>query len=128
MDVFALFTNTEYQFLTVSQTELGNEILTEYTGYGVFKQRDAMTQATNIEQYAGNDATLHIKPTEPFITALAGQLVGNGVRVSKNDAEALEYRIQQVDEGFNFDTNELEFYKLRLTRESFATWQATPLE
>ncbi len=128
MDVFALFTNTEYQFLTVSQTELGNEILTEYTGYGVFKQRDAMTQATNIEQYAGNDATLHIKPTEPFITALAGQLVGNGVRVSKNDAEALEYRIVQVNEGFNFDTNELEFYKLLLKRESFATWQATPLE
>lgn len=121
--VLDLFTNTEYQFLEIEQTEAGNEIVKESTAYGVFKQRDGMRQADNVEQYADNDASLHIKPTEPFIATLAGKLVGHGIRIAKNETEPLEYRIDQIDEGFDFDTDQLEFYKLRLKRESFATWQ-----
>ena len=129
MDVFALFANTDYTFLEITQSVEGNVISQEYTGCrGVLKIRDGLSNTDNIEQYANNDATLHIKPNEAFVTDLLANLVGHGIRASKNGSSALEYRITQIDEGFDFDTDTLHFYKLTLKRENYATWQTQPLE
>lgn len=125
MDVFALFTNTPYTFLKIESSEAGNEAVEQYEADGIFKVRDGMYQADNMEQFNGGltNATLHIKPGEQFFTDLGGQLVGHGVKVAKNSSEIVTYRIVSMVEGFDFDTNELKFYRLFLKQEELAEWQ-----
>jgi hypothetical protein len=121
MDPFTLFANTPYTFLKIKQTVSGNEIDEEYEASGIFKIRDAMEQIQNMEQYAGNSdtsqASLHIKPTESFIAALNGELIGHGIRAAKDGNTPLDYRIERMTEGRDFDNGELEFYRLVLKRE-----------
>lgn len=117
MDLFSVFPTTPYTFLELNQGGiLGNSIKKETSSNGVLKERDGMTQNNNMETVQG-DATLHIKPSESFLSGLNYNVVGHGIRESKNGSTQ-EYRIIGQTEGFNFDTTTLEFYRLTLKRES----------
>lgn len=121
--VFDLFQETAYTFLQLTQGGArGNGIKESWETTGVFKDRTGMTQNNNLETVQ-SDSTLHIHPDEPFIAvlqALVGGnefLVGQGIRATKNGFTQ-DYRISGQVEGFNFDTNVLEFYRLTLKAES----------
>lgn len=116
--VFDVFEVTDYTFLELNQGGvLGNTIASQIDATGVLKLRDGMNVNLQAET-ADSDATLHIRPTEPFAT---GNLVGNGIRASKGGSSQ-DYRITGQVEGFNFDTNVLEFVKVTLKREAVA-WE-----
>ncbi len=132
MDVFAAFPTTSYTFLKVSQEVEGNVIEAEYDGFeGILKILEGIVQIDNREsrtaQGIRGTTSLHVKPTESFISLVNGNMVGHGIRASKNAQEDTEYRIIGQVEGYNFDTNELEFYRLTLKRESFAKWETSDL-
>jgi hypothetical protein len=116
MGMFDLFTNTSYTFLTLAQGGvLGNTETESEPADGILKVRAGLTSGANSE-LEQSDATLHIKPSEPFISAVGGNLVGHGIRASKNGLETT-YRITGMTEGFDFHTGTLEFYKLTLKVE-----------
>jgi len=125
MDVFDVFQETGYTFLQLNEGGiLGNTVEATTDTTGIFKERDGMIQTNNMETRQ-SDATLHIHPDEPFIAtvqALSDKnefLVGHGIRATKNGSKA-DYRIIGQVEGFNFDTNVLEFYRLTLKAEDLA--------
>jgi hypothetical protein len=119
MDVFEAFRETPYKFLKLAQGGvLGNATVTEFDASGIFKERNGMIQNNNLET-VDSDATLHIRPTETFIAEVGGNLVGHGVLVNKNGYTA-HYRIIGQVEGYNYDENVLEFYRLTLKAESLA--------
>ena len=124
MDVFNLFTTTDYELLQLESGDGGNAIIQEWTANGVVKLRDGMVQSDNMETFESG-STLHVRPTEPFIAVLGGNLVGNGVRVAKDNHTTTEYRIIGQTEGYDFDTGELAFYKVTLKRES--VWETSDL-
>lgn len=100
--------------------------MSETEANGIVKLRDGMLQTDNMEQRQAT-STIHIRPTEPFIATLGGDMVGHGVRVEKDNHEATEYRIESQVEGYDFDSGQVEFYLVTLKRES--TWQSdSPLE
>lgn len=114
--VFDLFQETAYTFLRLTQGGArGNSIKTSTATTGVFKERNGMVQNNNLETVQ-SDATLHIHPDEPFLTTLGGNIVGHGIRATKNGLTQ-DYRIIGQVEGYNFDTNVLEFYRLTLKAE-----------
>lgn len=86
-----------------------------------------MLQTDNVESYEA-DSTIHIKPSESFVSSLDGNLVGHGVRVTKDGYGPLTYRIDGQVEGYDYDTNELMFYKVTLKRESIWDESDLPLE
>lgn len=121
--VFDLFQETAYTFLRLTQGGArGNSVKESHSTTGVFKDRTGMVQNNNLETVQ-SDATLHIHPDEPFIAelqAIVGGnefLVGQGIRATKNGFTQ-DYRISGQKEGFNYDTNTLEFYLLTLKAES----------
>lgn len=115
--VFDVFQETAYTFLQLVQGGArGNSVKESTATTGVFKERNGMVQNNNLETVE-SDATLHIHPNEPFLTTLGGNVVGHGIRATKNGSTQ-DYRIIGQVEGFNFDTNELEFYRLTLKAES----------
>lgn len=121
--VFDVFQETPYTFLQLVQGGArGNSVKASTETTGVFKERTGMVQNNNLETRESS-STLHIHPNEPFIAtlqALVGGnefLVGQGIRATKNGFTQ-EYRILGQVEGFNFETNELEFYLLTLKAES----------
>jgi len=124
MDVFNLFTTTDYELLQLESGAGGNAIVQEWTANGVVKLRDGMVQSDNMETFESG-STLHVRPTEAFIAVLGGNLVGNGVRVAKDNHTTTEYRIIGQTEGYDFDTGELAFYKVTLKRES--VWETSDL-
>lgn len=67
--VFDVFDLSEYTFLEISRGGVaGNQIIEDYTAYGVFKLRSGLLRGENSENVE-QGATLHIRPTEPFIEA-----------------------------------------------------------
>lgn len=120
--VFDLFTTTNYTFLQLDSGSGGNKVVEEYEANGIVKLRDGMVQVDNMEAF-DSTSTIHIRPDESFVTALGGNLVGHGVRVNDQD-----YRIEGQVEGYDFDTGELEFYKVTLKRESIWDESDLPLE
>lgn len=127
MDVFTLFTTTSYTFLQLDSGTGGNEILAEYSATGIVKLRDGMVQVDNMEAF-DSTSTVHIRPTESFITALGGNMVAHGIRVEKDNHEPETYRITGQVEGYDFDKGKLEFYKVTLKRESIWDGSELPLE
>jgi hypothetical protein len=124
--IFDLFTTNDYTFLRLDSKTGGNQIVTEYEANGIFKLRSGMVQVDNMESFGGGAsqeaaATLHIRPTETFLGVVDAELVGHGIRVSKDGTEPTDYRIIGQVEGFDFDAGTLEFYKVTLKRESI--WQ-----
>lgn len=106
MSVFDEFINTPYTFLVISRGGVyGNIIQSSHNANGVFKLRSGMVMVNNQESRQ-SDATLHIKPDEPF---LPNQLVGHGIR-----AEGKDYEIIGVTGGDDFDAGVREHYRLTL--------------
>lgn len=124
MGPFALFTTTNYTFLQLESGSGGNKIVEEFAANGIVKLRDGMVQVDNVEAFEST-STVHIRPTEPFIDSLGGNLVGHGIRVAKDNHESATYRIEGQTEGYDFDTGKLEFYKVTLKKESI--WDESDL-
>jgi hypothetical protein len=126
MNPFDLFETTNYTFLQLGSNVHGNVVLNEYTANGIVKLRDGMIQVDNMEERQST-SSVHIRPTEAFLSVLDGNLVGHGIRVQKDNHELADYRIDGQVEGYDFDTGILEFYKVTLKRESIATWDESEL-
>lgn len=120
MDVFTIFDTSPYTFLKIKQGVEGNTIETEYDAEGVFKFRGGMT-GRDIETPTA-DATIHVRPSETFVTDLEGDLVGHGIA-----AGGETYRIVGQSAGMDYDEG-LKFYRLTLKREQIAWELASPLE
>lgn len=115
MDVFSLFKSTDYTFLKLGQGGIkGNTIISSTSAQGILKLRDGMA-VNNARETVTSDATLHIRPSEEFVIEL-GNLIGHGIKSSKNGVTQ-SYRIIGQVEGYNFETNVLEFVKVTLKRE-----------
>lgn len=122
--IFDLFATSEYTFLRLDSKSGGNQIIEEFEATGIVKLRDGMVQADNVEAFEST-SSIHIRPTEAFVAALGGNLVGHGVRVAKDSHTVAEYRIVGQVEGYDFDSGQLEFYKVTLKRES--VWETSDL-
>lgn len=104
--VFDLFTHTTYTFLEVSRGGVyGNVITSSQNAEGVFKLRNEMVMVNN-QEVRQSAATLHVKPTESFMT---NKVVGHGIRCMGQD-----YEIIGQTGGMNYDTGEMEHYTLTL--------------
>ena len=99
---------------------LGNTIKSTHTFNGILKERKGMTQNQNME-LKESTSTLHIPPQEAFIALVGGELVGHGIRATKNGS-TVDYRIVGQPEGYDFDTGELEFFWVTLKQESLAEY------
>jgi len=128
MAIFDLIANSNYVFLELNSEVVGNVAITEYPATGVAKLRDGMVQADNMEAYTSN-ALLYIRPSEPFLADLGGNLVGHGVRIANATGSPTDYRIIGQIEGKDYDTGQVDFYKVTLKPESLSVWeQGLPLE
>ena len=113
--VFDMFPETPYTFLQLSNGGvLGNGVIAKTNATGIFKDRRGLLQTPQGET-PESTSTLHIHPTESFITAVAGELEQHGIL-----RDGLTYRIVGMTGGFNFETNVLEHYRLTLKREDYS--------
>lgn len=113
--VFDVFDLTNYTFLELSRGGVpGNTIVATYNTEGVFKLRSAMTRNPNSETKESN-ATLHVRPSESFLSGLQGNLVGHGVRIQGKD-----YEIIGQTGGKNFHNGVMEHYTATLQETSFS--------
>lgn len=118
MDVFQAFGSTDYTFLELNKGGvLGDSIKTETEATGVFKERDGRNQFNQNMTTVDSDATLHIRPTEPFLAPLNYNLVGHGVRHQNQDYLIIGQTTGRG--GTDFVT--VEHYRLTLKRESLGT-------
>lgn len=125
MDVFSLFTTDNYTFLQLASGSGGNKVVKETEANGVVKLRDGMVQVDNIET-KDSDASVHIRPSETFLAEVANQLVGHGLRITKN-GETDDYRIIRQVEGFDFDNGTWNFIRVELRREKLWEEPSLPL-
>jgi hypothetical protein len=127
MDAFTIFATTDYTFLQLESKTGGNTVVAEFPGNGVVKLRDGMTQVDNVEAFEST-STVHIRPTESFLSVVGGNMVGHGIRVEKDNHELAVYRIEGQVEGYDFELGQLAFYKVTLKRESIWEESDLPLE
>lgn len=126
--MFNLFNTNPYTFVILEKELIGSVATTEYEAEGVIKFRDGEVVSNNAETFSSS-ATLHIKPDEPFIALLNGNLLGNGVRIVDEAGETEDYRIIGQSIGKDFDTGNVEFYKVTLQKENIVEWDSeSPLE
>lgn len=116
--VFDHFKETPYLFLEISRGEVyGNVIQDYFEANGVFKKRSG-TVTINDQESKQSESTLHIHPDEPFLSEIgiaeSQDLVGHGIRKDGTD-----YEIVNATDGFNFDDNTLEHYRLTLQVSAF---------
>lgn len=116
--MFDLFTTTDYTFLRLDSMAGGNIVVAEYPANGIVKLRDGMLQADNVEAY-DSTSTVHVRPSETFLATVDNNMVGHGIRVTKDGKEAT-YRIEGQTEGFDYDLGKLEFYKVTVKKEEIA--------
>ena len=115
MDVFDIFSTVSYDFLEISRGNVyGNQIVSRVTAEGIFKLRSGITRTTR-EEYRQSTATLHIKPTESFLTTFNKQLVGHGIEIGFD-----YYEIVGITEGIDFVTGKVNHYTLTLQSADFA--------
>jgi len=115
-DVFDVFTLTPYTFLQVGRGGVyGNIILNTAQADGVFKLRNETVQVNNQESRQSS-ATLHVMPTESFISDIA---VGQGIRCMGQD-----YEIIGQTGGMNYDTGEMEHYRLTLQVSDYSEFES----
>ena len=120
MSVFDEFPTQAYTFLELNQGGvLGNTIKAEYPAQGILKERKGLTTNNNMELMEST-STLHTKPSDSFLALINYNMVGHGIRALKNGS-TVTYRITGQVEGFDFDTNVLDFYKLTLKKEDLAS-------
>lgn len=112
--VFDVFEEQEYTFLEVSRGEVyGNRILNEIDALGVFKLRNEQVMVNN-QELRQSAATLHIHPEDSFVN---DNMVGQGIRVGSQD-----YEIIGQTGGHNYDTGELEHYRLTLQNSDYSEY------
>lgn len=115
VEVFDCFDLTAYTFLELSRGGVaGNTIVASYSADGVYKLRSDLTRNANNETKESN-ATLHIRPTESFLSGLGGNLVGHGIQVAGKD-----YEIIGQTGGKNFHNGVMEHYTATLQETSFS--------
>ena len=122
-DVFSLFQTRPYTFIKTRAVSGGYESVAEYQANGIVKHRDGKVLNSRNESLEIS-TTLHIRPAEPFIDAVGGalELVGNFIRI-----DGIEYRIDAVTTGTNFDSGAVEFYRASLEKANLFTSEL-PLE
>lgn len=126
--MFNLFNTNPYTFVILEKELIGSVATTEYEAEGVIKFRDGEVVSNNAETFSSS-ATLHIKPDETFIALLDGNLLGNGVRIVDEAGETEDYKIIGQSIGKDFDTGNVEFYKVTLQKENIVEWDSeSPLE
>lgn len=112
--VFDHFTSTPYTFLELSRGGvLGDTIKSQTQAMGIFKERDGRVQFNANSDTVDSSATLHVKPSEPFVASLSDNLVGHGV--SHQGQDYLITGQTTGRGGDNFDV--IEHYRLTLRRE-----------
>lgn len=117
MNVFDLFKEVQFSYLTISRGEVyGNRITDIDELSGIVKIREGMTTQNNQETRDSN-STVHVHP-EDFAGLTCEDIVGNGIRYNGAD-----YSIIGVTEGRNFDTNEVEHLTLTLERADFTNYE-----
>ncbi len=121
--MFNLFNTNAYKFLILEKELIGSVATTEYDAEGVIKFRDGVVTGDGAETFEST-ATLHIKPNEPFIALLDGNLLGNGVRIEDEAGETQDYKIIGQSIGKDFDTGNVEFYKVTLQKENIVEWDS----
>ena len=112
--VFTAFVTSPYTFIQTEAVNGGYESVAEYEANGVVKHRDGKLLNGRQESY-DTQTTLHIRPSEPFISPVnsAKALVGNFVRIDGD-----EYRINACTAGTNFDTRVVEHYRATLEKDN----------
>jgi len=117
VDLFSNFASTPYEFLKLSRGGvLGDTIAETTAAEGIFKERDGRVAFNSTQDTESSDATLHIRPSEPFLADLNNNLVGNGIRHQNQ-----EYLIigQTTGRG-GTDFGTIEHYRLTLRREQIS--------
>jgi hypothetical protein len=117
MSVFTNFFNEPYTFLEVERKTQGTVVINKYEATGVFKLRQGMTEADSLESET-SDATLRVKPTEPFASK---NMVGQCVQIDRGQGVD-EYRVLSQVEGYDYDQRRMDFYLLELKREK-VVWE-----
>jgi hypothetical protein len=116
MALFSEFRTTPYTFLRLDSKSAGFVIEEEYEAVGIVKLRSAVSGTQDGETNTST-TTVHVKPSETFISDVSGELKGNGVRI-----EGVEYRIVDQSQGKDFDTGVVEFYKITLDKLMVSAW------
>lgn len=112
--VFDSFDLQPYTFLEVSRGGVyGNRVTATHEAEGVFKLRSEMVMVNN-QEVRQSAATLHVRPDESFISAIA---VGQGIRAGGQD-----YEIIGQTGGKNYDDGELEHYTLTLQNTDYSEY------
>lgn len=120
MNPFDLFETQDYIFLQLESGTGGNKVVQEYEANGIVRLREGMVQDGLTEAY-DSSSTVHIRPSEPFVAALEGNLVGHGMRINNYAGEPLDYRITGPSQAPDYDEGTYPFYKVTLKKESL--WQ-----
>lgn len=112
--VFDLFEEVPYNYLEISRGGVyGNRILSSTPAMGVFKLRNEQVMVNN-QELRQSAATLHIRPSEAFAN---DNMVGQGISQG-----GIDYVIIGQTGGFNFDTGELEHYRLTLQNADYSEY------
>lgn len=108
----------EYEFLQISRGTIVGDVISSITkANGIFKFKTGV-QVAESQENRQSTSTLHIMPTESFITLNKGNLVGHGVRIDGND-----YMIEGQTGGDNFANMVHEHITLILTANDFSDYQ-----
>ncbi len=123
MDPFELFVTEPYTFLFLKNSIGGKQIDSEVTTTGIIKLRNGKVQSNGRESFT-SESTLHIRPTESFVTTVGGPegLVGHGVRI---DTET--YTIIGVTTAQDYELGRPAFHRATLERLTLSQ-SALPLE
>ena len=109
--VFDYFGSVDYKYLeTGSSTVNGDVILSATEHQGIFKERNGMVEGDR--ELRTSDATLHVHPED---YEHPETLVGNGILYN-----GVFYAIVGATAGTNFDTHEVEHYRLTLEVKKYA--------
>lgn len=117
MEVFDVFDLSDYTFLQITRGGItGNTVVDTFDANGVFKLRSDLVRGENAETKESN-ATLHIRSTESFLSALNNNLVGHGV-----DVFGKTYEIIGQTGGKNFDNGVMEHYTATLQETTYPSY------
>jgi len=115
VEIFDVFDLTDYTFLEIRRGGVkGNVIVEQYEAQGVYKLRSDLVRGENAETKESN-ATLHIRSTEAFLTALNNNAVGHGVVCAGKT-----YEVIGQTGGQNYHDGVLEHYTLTLQESDFS--------
>lgn len=120
IDVFQAFPEglSTYTFLRISRGGItGNTIVSSHEATGIFKLRSDLVRGENSETKESN-ATMHVRPTEPFLAAIDNNLVGHGIRV-----EGKDYEVVGFTGGDDYHFGDREHYTATLQETSFANFE-----